>query len=269
MWLIRLLVVMSALTMTAAEPAVPASFSRPGDVQPVGPRGQWTLKFRDEFNGSEVDGSKWQYRSTAESDWSDEPFGTGNPDSKQLEFDQPRNCSVAGGALTITAEPDDIRSQSGHWYGWSSCLITSTGQEGYTFRHGYVEIRATLPSPRGFWPSFWTWHAHGYGDRAETDIFEYFSDNHRNLYLSWHWDNDDTCIHQPNFDPSEGMHVYGADFRESGTDFYIDGTRVCHADGPPPGAVNLMVSNFVYSEVPPEQGSAGHMVVDYVRAWQR
>ncbi|MEU7899850.1 glycoside hydrolase family 16 protein [Nonomuraea sp. NPDC049152] len=263
MWFIRFLAVMSALTMSSAERTVP------GDVEPVGPGGRWTLTFRDEFDGSAVDGSKWEHRSTAESDWSDEPYGTGNPDSKQLGFDHPGNCSVAGGALTITARPDSIRSQSGNWYGWSSCLITSTGPEGYTFRYGYVEIRATLPSPPGFWPSFWTWQSADNEQRTETDVFEYFSDNRRHLYLTWHWDSDDGCIHTPRFDPSAGMHVYGADIRESGTDFYVDGERVCHASGTPAGPVNLVVSNFVYAGRPPASGSVGRMVVDYVRAWQR
>ncbi|GAA3473378.1 glycoside hydrolase family 16 protein [Nonomuraea roseola] len=260
---------MSVLTITTAEHRVPVLLSAPGDVEPVGPGGQWTLKFQDEFHGSAVDGAKWQHRSTAESDWSDNPYGTGNPDSKQMEFDQPGNCSVAGGALTITARPDDIRSESGHHYEWSSCLITSTGHQGYTFRYGYIEIRATLPSSRGFWPSFWTWHAAGHRQRAETDVFEYFSDNHQRLYLSSHWGGHQGCIHTPRFDPSAGMHVYGADIHESGTDFYIDGAQVCHAEGRPPSPVNLVVSNFVYDEVPPAPRSVGNMVVDYVRAWQR
>ncbi|MBE1565280.1 beta-glucanase (GH16 family) [Nonomuraea africana] len=260
---------MSVLTISSAERTVPASLLGPGDVEPVGPGGRWTLTFQDEFDGSAVDGSKWQFRSTAESDWSDKPYGTGNPNSKQLEFDQPGNCSVAGGALTITARPDSVRSESGHRYRWSSCLITSSGPQGYAFRYGYVEIRATLPSPRGFWPSFWTWQASGQRQQTETDVFEYFSDNHRHLYLSWHWDGDKGCTHKPDFDPSAGMHVYGADIGESGTDFYIDGVKACHAAGSPPSVVNLVVSNFVYAEVPPAPESVGHMTVDYVRAWQR
>ncbi|MEU7898436.1 glycoside hydrolase family 16 protein [Nonomuraea sp. NPDC049152] len=225
--------------------------------------------FRDEFDGSAVDESKWQYRSTAESDWSDEPYGTGNPGSKQLEFDHPGNCSVDDGALTITARPDGIQSESGNWYEWSSCLITSTGPQGHTFRYGYIEIRATLPSRPGFWPSFWTWQSADNEQPTEADVFEYFSDNRRRLYHSWHSDTDQTCIHAPRFDPSAGMNVYGADIRESGTNFYINGAKVCHAAGKPAGPVNLVVSNFVYAGVPPESGSAGRMVVDYVRAWQR
>ncbi|MFE3455649.1 family 16 glycosylhydrolase [Nonomuraea sp. NPDC059194] len=260
---------MSALTMSTGEHTVPASLSKPGGVEPVGPGGRWTLKFRDEFHGSAVDESKWRHRSTAESDWSGEPYGTGNPGSKQLEFDQPSNCSVADGSLTITARSDDIRSESGHRYWWTSCLITSTGPQGYAFRHAYVEIRAKLPESSGFWPSFWTWQAAGNHERTETDVFEYFSDNRRHLYLTRHSDDDQGCIHKPGFDPSAGMHVYGADIRESGTDFYVDGTRVCHADGAPQGPVNLMVSNFVYSGVPPAPESVGRLVVDYVRAWQR
>ncbi|WP_158088599.1 glycoside hydrolase family 16 protein [Thermoactinospora rubra] len=255
--------------MSFAERPVPASPSDPGGVKPVGPGGRWTLKFHDEFHGSSVNEAKWRFRSTAESDWSDQPYGTGNPGSEQLEFDRPGNCSVSGGTLTITARPDGVRSEAGHWYDWSSCLITSTGPKGYAFRNGYVEIRAKLPAPPGFWPSFWTWPVPGNWQPAETDVFEYFSDNRRRLYLTRHSDSVQGCVHTPRFDPSAGMHVYGADIQDWGTDFYVDGERVCHAPGPPPGPANLVVSNFVYAGGPPAPGSVGRMVVDYVRAWER
>ncbi|WP_214318550.1 glycoside hydrolase family 16 protein [Nonomuraea sediminis] len=270
----------AAVTMICCEPAA-ASESREArpitrshvatsdDIVPNGPDGKWRLMFHDEFDGSSVDQSKWQFQSTAEADWSGWPFGTGNKGNQQLEFDQPTNCSVAGGTLTITARPDAITSQSGQHYRWSSCLITSTGQNGYAFRYGYVEIKAQLPSDRGFWPAFWTWQAAGNERYTETDVFEFYSDNHTRLYLSQHSGPDAGCVYQPPFDPTADMHVYGADIHEYGTDFYIDGTLVCHVQSTSTGMTNLIVDNFVYSEIPPARGSVGSMSVDYVRAWKR
>ncbi|MFI6596627.1 family 16 glycosylhydrolase [Nonomuraea sp. NPDC050536] len=240
-----------------------------GGITPKGPDGSWRLMFDDGFDGSSIDQSKWQFRSSAEADWSGTPFGTGNSGNQQLEFDQPGNCSVAGGALTITAKPDDITSQSGQHYNWSSCLITSTGQNGYAFRYGYIEIKAQLPSARGFWPAFWTWQAAGNRQYTETDVFEFFSDNHTRLYLSQHSGPDDGCVYTPPFDPTAGMHVYGADIHEHGTDFYVDGRPVCHVRGTSTGMTNVIVDNFVYSEIPPAPHSVGRMSVDYVRAWDR
>jgi beta-glucanase (GH16 family) len=272
-FLVALLVVVLTPTPSAASrpvppvpPVPPAGAAAPGaaDPQPQGPGGVWHLTFADEFSGSTVDTGKWQFRSSAESDWSSTPFGTGNPGNQQLEFDQPRNCSVAGDLLSITARPDNITSQSGRHYRWSSCLLTS----GYAYRYGHIEIRAQLPAPRGFWPAFWTWQAPGRNAWDETDVFEYYSDNHRRLYQTKHPQHQG-CVQTPAFDPSAGMHTYGADSRPDGTTFYVDGVAVCAVRATHSGAVNMIVDNFVYSVIPPAAASVGVMKVDYARAWQR
>jgi beta-glucanase (GH16 family) len=241
---------------------------------PVGPTGTWNLRFRDEFAGTAVDGSKWQYRSTAESDWSTTPFGTGNPGNQQLEFDQPANCSVANGQLTMLAKPDNITSQSGTHYNWSSCLLVSTGTAGYSYQWGYIEVRAQLPAPKGFWPAFWTWQTTGRSTWDETDVFEFYSDNHGRLYHNKH-PNGGSCTTllnngvAPDFDPSTGMHIYGAESHAGGTTFYVDGVAVCTVTGTHTGSVNIVLDNFVYAGIPPAPGTQGVLQVDYVRAWQR
>ncbi len=228
------------------------------------PVGQWDLRFHDEFTGNAVDWSRWADESSAEAD-----RGHGNKGNQQLEWNQGANCDVAGGVLTMTAKPDDIRSPSGTHYDWSSCLITSTPS--YAFRYGYIEIRAKLPAPKGFWPGFWTWQAPGNEQWTETDVFEAYSDNHTRLYLSQHSGLGGSCtLTSLGFDPTDDFHVYGADIKSSGgTDFYVDGRLVCTARGSSTGMTNIIVDLFVYSRIPPEPGTVARQQVDYVRAWQR
>lgn len=238
---------------------VPPSASEPA---PVGPQGAWKLRFRDEFAGTRVDWTKWADSSSAEGD-----NGHGNKGNQQLEWNQGKNCSVAGGILTITAKPDSITSPSGTHYDWSSCLLSSAPS--YAFRYGYMEIRAKLPTPKGFWPAFWTWQAAGNNRWTETDVYEFYSDNHSRLYLTQHSGAKGGCQITPPFNPTTGFHVYGADIKPDGTDFYIDGRKVCSAAGTSTGMTNIIVDMFVYSRIPPAPGTVATKQVDYVRAWQR
>ncbi|WP_189922772.1 glycoside hydrolase family 16 protein [Kitasatospora xanthocidica] len=266
-------------------PGLPRPVSGPA---PAGPAGPWDPTFADEFNGTSLDPKKWSFQSEAEADWSASPLGTGNPDNQQLEFDQPANCSVSGGMLDITAKPDDITSAAGKHYAWSSCMINTSPS--YAFQYGYTEIRAKLPAPKGFWPALWTWSAPGVDIPAhgETDAFEFYSDDHSRLHLSQHnpaggggfvpsgfipsglsWPGLAGTVHRPAFDPATGFHTYGVDIEPWGTTWWIDGRMVYYSTRTSPGRVNVLLDNFVYSKIPPAPGSQGHLLVDYVRAWQR
>ncbi|MFF0415391.1 family 16 glycosylhydrolase [Kitasatospora sp. NPDC004745] len=275
-----------------ANPVAPSTTapSPPSRTAPTGPTGRWDLKFADEFDGTSLDRTRWSYQSDAEADWSANPLGTGNPGNQQLEFDQPANCAVSGGALDITARPDAVTSASGKRYAWSSCMINTSPS--YAFTYGYTEVRAKLPAPKGFWPALWTWSAPGVTLPAhgETDAFEFYSDDHSRLYLSQHnasraqqeapswftWPgaalpdpNAAGVVHRPAFDPTADFHTYGVDIEPWGTDWWIDGRVVHHSSRASNRPVNVLLSNFVYSKVPPAPGSEGHLTVDYVRAWQR
>lgn len=240
-----------------------------GDPKPFGAAntGTWNLRFQEEFSGSSVDTSKWSFRSSAEALWCDSPFGTGNPGNKQLEFLQPANASVANGQLTITSRRQNVTA-CGRTYNWTSSLLTSSPS--FAFQYGYMETRADMPDLRGFWPAFWTWQAAGNNQWTETDVFEYYSDNHNALYLSQHSGAGGGCRIDPAFDPSVGMHVYGADIAPDGTRFYVDGVQVCFAPGTSTGLTNVLLDTFVFADVPPASTTTVERTFfDYVRVWQR
>jgi hypothetical protein len=232
-----------------------------GNPVPVGVSGSWTYRFGDDFDGPVAWGSKWADSSSAEADG-----GHGNTGNQQLEWNQAANCSTSGGVLTMLAKPDDITSPSGKHYAWSSCLLSSSPS--YAFKYGYIEIRAKLPAPEGFWPAFSTWQAAGNNQWTETDVYEFHSDNHSNLYLTQHSGAGGGTTYHPSFDPTSGFHTYGADIEASGTRFYVDGKLVYTAPGTSTGLTNIMLDNFVYEKIPPAPGTSAGMQVDYVCAWQ-
>lgn len=246
-----------------APPVVEKATAAAKTPRPVGRSGSWKLKFRDEFSGRSVNWRKWADKSSSQSD-----HGRGNKKNKQLEWNQRKNCSVSKGVLTQTAKRDNIKSPSGARYQWSSCLVTSTPS--YAFRYGYIEIRAKLPKSRGFWPSFWTWQTSSNHRWTETDVYEFYSDNHKYLYMAQHSGRQSGCtLKKLKFNPTKKFHVYGAEIKPSGTVFYVDGKRVCSTKSTSTGPTNIVITNFVHSDTRPSSKAKGKHQIDYVRAWQR
>lgn len=231
-------------------------------VPAVAPSGKtWKLVFDEEFNGTAIDRSKWTDTSSAEAD-----AGHGNLGNQQLEWNSFDNVSVANGVMTITAERENYTSAAGNKYGWTSGLITSSPS--FNFQYGYIEERAKLPAEKGFWPAFWTWQKPGGNSWQETDVYEYYSDNHTKLYLSSHIGQGGSIIHTPSFDPSAGYHTYGADIQASGTTFYIDGVKVGTVPGSPTAPTDLISNLAVYSRIQPDASTnSAEKNVDYIRAY--
>jgi len=250
----------SAPTHTAA--AVPPATSPVGDPLPLGQRGGWTLVLGDEFDGPALDTTRWNDHSSAEPD-----EGRGNHDNQQLEWNQAANCTVGGGALTMTARREHVVSPaSGQDYDWTSCLITTRSSE--AFRYGYIEERSILPAATGFWPAFWTWPARGADQQIETDVYEFYSDNHSRLYSTQYSGAGGRCDWTPSFDPSAGWHTYGVALEPTGTTWYADGHQVCHTDATSAGPTTVISNLAVYAKIPPAASTASaNKKVDYIRQW--
>jgi beta-glucanase (GH16 family) len=231
---------------------------------PDGQEGGWTLAFRDEFDGDRLDRGRWDDRSSAEPD-----EGRGNIGNQQLEWNQAANCEVRGGELVMTARREQTVSPStGQRYDWTSCLITSTPS--YAFQYAYIEERSILPAPRGFWPAFWTWQARGVERHTETDVYEFYSDNHRRLYGTQFSGARGRCEWRPPFDPTAGWHTYGAAIEPSGTTWYADGEEVCRTEATSDAMTTIISNLAVYAQIPPEPGTGSAVKrVDYIRAWTR
>lgn len=244
------------VTMTAL--ALAAQLSSTAGASSADPPGaDWPVAFGDEFDGTQLDRSKWTIYSDAEADQC-----LGNKGNEQLEWHTWESLSVGDGQLTMTARKDN--PQPG--YEWSGPLIT-TGhacgnepEQGFAVAPGdYVETRLRLPDEQGFWPSTWTWNGDG---SNEQDTYEFYSDNHTKLYLTNHYQQSG-CVYDSPVDLTEEWHVISEQLGPDETIWYLDGKEICRG-GPYDGDGALLLDMFVYAKIPP-QVTEESMQVDYVR----
>jgi beta-glucanase (GH16 family) len=176
-----------------------ASDSRLPDL----PRGhQWSLAWSDEFNGTELDPSKWNF------------FGDSASEG-------PRLISVHGGVLQF-----HVANEKGKL---KAALISTGGH--FQSAYGYWEMRAKLPSTPGYRPAFWLSTrninlVNSPTHPTEIDILEYPARS-GTARVNLHW-NGYARFHQttgsswPLSSPTQ-FHVYGVWWRPDGYYFYIDG----------------------------------------------
>ncbi|GAA4030068.1 glycoside hydrolase family 16 protein [Sphingomonas rosea] len=129
----------------------------PGEArEPARERG-WQLVWSDEFEGTAVDRTKW--------DFDRDCWGGGN-NERQCYTDRTANAAVGGGLLTITArkerftgpaQPAQLRPASGAvekvTKDFTSARMVTRGKASWTY--GRIEMRAKLPAGQGTWPAFW------------------------------------------------------------------------------------------------------------------
>lgn len=148
-----LLLVLFALMMTACASAEPVA-------SPV-PVSEWVLVWQDEFDGSEIDRTKWIFDIGG--------HGWGN-NEWQFYTDRPENARIENRMLVIEARQERFIRRN-----YTSARLKTQGL--YAWTYGRIEARMKLPSARGLWPAFWMlgtsveevdWPACG-----EIDIMEY------------------------------------------------------------------------------------------------
>ena len=101
---------------------------------------EWVVAWSDEFEGSEVDTSKWTFDI---GNW-----GWGNNEHQYYTDNRKENARIEDGNLIIEAHKNDM----GH--PWTSARITTRGK--VSFVHGKIEFRAIVPSRKGNWAAGWT-----------------------------------------------------------------------------------------------------------------
>ncbi len=136
----------------------------------------WELVWADEFDGDELDRTKWI---PEESCW-----GGGN-DERQCYTDRPENIEVSGGYLRlkaqretftgpdrppeIAADPNPMVTQE-----YTSGKVRTRGL--HSWKYGRIEVRAKVPPGQGMWPAVWMMPAGDYYGgwplSGEIDILE-------------------------------------------------------------------------------------------------
>ena len=129
----------------------------------------YDLVWSDEFDGTEVDQTKWNLI--------DAGGGFGN---SELQYYRPENAAVEDGLLVITADiqqSDDADLPGGESF--SSAKLTT--QDLFEFKHGRVDIRAAVAEGKGMWSAGWMLGANvdeiGWPFSGEIDIVETIGGN--------------------------------------------------------------------------------------------
>ncbi|MCB0293988.1 MAG: glycoside hydrolase family 16 protein, partial [Calditrichaeota bacterium] len=124
----------------------------------------WQLVWHDEFDGTRIDGNKWEHEVNAQ--------GGGN-NELQYYTARPVNSFVKDGVLTIQALQESYTGPEGTRDYTSARMRTLNKGD---WRYGRFDIRAKLPYGQGLWPAIWMlptdWVYGGWAASGEIDIME-------------------------------------------------------------------------------------------------
>lgn len=245
-----MVVSMGATAATAATATSASADSVGGTVStdslPTPVASGYQLTFHDEFDGSQLDTSKWGYQ-----------YGCFDPGqrSQATYTDSPDNVSVHDGYLNLTARYSPTKTK---WDGsqiprtcksgstvydapFTSGMITTKKSDGAVLYAApasgfYVEARIKLPTARSSWSSFWlTGSKKELGDwpgDGEADIFESKGYDPEYLMSNTHTPRADNpkkseqhqgMMHGDTATSQSEFHTYGMLKTADAIEFYFDG----------------------------------------------
>ncbi len=243
----------------------------------------WQLVWSDEFDGDELDESKWSYQ-----------YGTGASEgltgwgNNELQYytDREDNIFVQNGNLHIVAREE---SYGGKNYTSARIRTIDNGD----WRYGRFEIRAKMPIGQGIWPAIWMMPTDdvygGWAASGEIDIMEYLGHEpdqvHGTLHYGGGWpDNvysgDSYQLDEGTF--SDDFHTFTLEWENGEMRWYVDGehyqtqnhwyTQGHDFPAPFDQRFHMIMNVAVGGDWP---GNPDHttefpqeMVIDYVRVYQ-
>ena len=234
------------------------------------PRAGMTLIFSDEFEGDQLDSSKWQ---------TCYPWMVGdgctNGGNHELEWYQAENVEVADGLLRLRADQHPISAPDGKDYSYTSGMVSS-----YTLfdsTYGYYEMRAKMPVGRGMWPAFWLlpttleWP-------PEIDILEVLGHQTDRVYTTLHY-KQEGFPHLSQGDSYNGpdfgtdFHIFGADWKPGEVTWYVDGNPVYRVTRNVPNQPMYLLANLAvggdWPGAPTEETVfPNYFDIDYIRVYR-
>ncbi len=240
------------------------------------------LVWADEFDGAEVDSSKWELQ-VGDGTSEGLPAGWGN---NELQWYQPENAAVADGLLTITARREMVSG-----YDYTSARLRTRGKGDFTY--GRVEMRARMPIGQGLWAAFWMLPTRerygGWAASGEIDVVEHLGHEpdriHGTIHFGSPWPGNTSSTADWRLGGGtfhDRFHLFAVEWEPGEIRWYVDGvhystkTEWNSSGGPFPAPfdtdfhvlLNLAVGgNF---PGPPDATTTfpQELVVDYVRVYQ-
>ena len=271
--MIPAVLLLTASTFTVTNSTYDGPLRRPANAR---------LVWHDEFNGTALDRSKWQF------DTARNKQGWFN--GERQYYSAGRNLSVANGLLTIEArheklDPNRFTDWGGQEY--TSAKIFSVGA-GWTY--GFYEVRAKLPCARGTWPAIWMLPVTmtKWPDEGEIDIMEQVGAEPNLIYASLHTKLFNHILKTQRsaqkLVPTSctSFHVYQLDWRPDSITIGVDGRGILRVRDNRPGGsgawpfftpfkliLNLAIGgDWAAAKGIDNAAMPQRMQVDYVRIWR-
>ncbi len=268
----------------------------------------WRLVWSDEFEGDQLDETRWTHAADC---------GGGGNDERQCYVVSQDTVSVRDGLLRLTAIKRRTRGLANPWAGptgpmktgdYASGKIVSQGKASWLY--GRIEARARVPGGQGVWPAIWMMpetNAYGGWPRSgEIDILETINlgapcdtcegGRENRIFGTIHFGKGSGEAHRQHSGPfpmpssADGFHVYAVEWSPGQIDWFVDGVRYFRATaedwkpvdgeaGPAPFDQPFhLILNLAFGGAWPEGANArgadeaalpATMEVDWVRVSQR
>lgn len=208
----------------------------------------WTLAWQDEFDGNELDESKWNFREyfwgKKSPTFSREGVSVDGNSNLVIELVKKGDDFYSGHLQTGSLTYDIPKDTNGMW------PFGKFEKAKFMHKFGYYEIRCRLPKNPGWHAAFWL-QAPGIGSHpnakycgVETDIMENYRQHTEGLMLCGNgfggYGKDSVWpghFRFPFVETADGWHYYGVDWNKDGYTFYADGKKIGW-QGPPDVAVS-------------------------------
>jgi beta-glucanase (GH16 family) len=180
-----------------------------------------TLVWEDNFDGTELDNTKWTPQIGDGCDLG--ICGWGN---NELQWYQAQNAVVEDGLLKIIARREDSNGKN-----YTSARLHSINKGDWTY--GRFEASIKLPTDQGIWPAFWMLPTDnvygGWPESGEIDIMELIGREpnvvHGTIHFGQPWPNNQSSgeqyqLHEGTFD--DNFHEFAIEWEPNRIRWYID-----------------------------------------------
>ena len=207
------------------------------------PDGDWEMTWSDEFDGTELDRSKWDYRMSMmqleHPAWTDEGVeldGNSNAVFKIMEKDGRPVSSQLQTGYNYMDQPLEKTTFGNEHLQWR---IGKLHENKFTQKYGYFECRCRLQQMLGWWSAFWI-QSPMIGatldpavSGSEIDVMECFKPGvvHRhNVFTGGYGKDMKHAFVGGGFEheDKEAFHRFGVLWDETGYTFYVDGKEDGH-----------------------------------------
>src|SRR5688572_325549 len=191
-------------------------------VSTVSGRADWQQVWSDEFNGTNVDSTKWSF---------DIGNGMGGWGNNELQYytSRPQNVYVTNGLLNIVA-----RKEVPQYMGFDYTSAKLKTQNLFSKKYGRFEFRARLPQGKGYWPALWMMpQGSVYGGWAASGEIDVLENKGRQptivsgaIHYGGQWPTNTFSFAEytfPNGGVATDFHVYVLEWSTNSLKWYVDG----------------------------------------------